>query len=495
MDRIAYHPIRVCQHASLFLPLSEQELKIYQTESVNTLRQYPPTDRSLRLNGTHPSDLPHSNTAANHQLPPPCHPASDTGSPPVGYSTPSPLPIPLGSLPAEHRPNLPSNKRPLQTTQDHPQDPNSFQLNMTHPPAMGRQGPNDYANKRSRHDPSPRHVASSDTQNSISEEVAQHYNMRPNLTKGARTESPIFSLRKFNNWIKSVTIGKFASVESSFMAPLLSTHHQRQPQPNHHSNPNPKSITGGTKILELGCGKGGDLAKWQNAGVRELYGFGLVLSALFFTHHLTYALPLHSDIARISIEQAQARYQQSCSQRFYAKFIALDCFSVSHLDILPIDSVLSPEELREPFQAVSLQFCMHYAFESEAKARTMMENVSKYLVTGGVMIGTIPDPDLLLNEWERCSHESNEDQPSFGNSVYQIRFPYPLTSREQLDQVYGHRYSFYLQDAVEDVPEYFVLWEPFVRCSMASNWCIRKDSTRYFSKRRPTPRTRICCLE
>jgi len=260
--------------------------------------------------------------------------------------------------------------------------------------------------------------------------------MRPNLTKGARTESPIFGLRKFNNWIKSVTIGKFASVESSFMAPLLSTYPQRQPQPHHHSNPNPKSIAGGTKILELGCGKGGDLAKWQNAGVRELYGF---------------------DIARVSIEQAQARYQQSCSQRFYAKFIALDCFS------LPIDSVLSPEELREPFHAVSLQFCMHYAFESEAKARTMLENVSKYLVTGGVMIGTIPDPDLLLHEWERCSHDSNEDQPSFGNSIYQIRFPYPLTSREQLDQVYGNRYSFYLQDAVEDVPEYFVLWEPFVR--------------------------------
>jgi len=136
MDRIAYHPIRVCQHASLFLPLSEDELKTYQTESVNTLRKYPPTDRSLALSGTHPSELPRpTTTAANHPVPA-SHPPSDAGSPPVGYSTPSPLPIPLGSLPAEHRPNLPSNKRPLQATQDHPQDPNSFQLNMTHSPAI-----------------------------------------------------------------------------------------------------------------------------------------------------------------------------------------------------------------------------------------------------------------------------------------------------------------------------------------------------------------------
>lgn len=48
---------------------------------------------------------------------------------------------------------------------------------------------------------------------------------------------------------------------------------------------------------------------------------------------------------------------------------------------------------------------------------------------------------------------------SFGNSVYKIRFD------ERVKRpVFGHKYWFYLQDAVENVPEYIVRWENFVEC-------------------------------
>lgn len=47
----------------------------------------------------------------------------------------------------------------------------------------------------------------------------------------------------------------------------------------------------------------------------------------------------------------------------------------------------------------------------------------------------------------------------FGNSVYSVKFD----AREH-DSMYGHRYTFYLQDAVEEVPEYVVYWDNFVAC-------------------------------
>lgn len=39
---------------------------------------------------------------------------------------------------------------------------------------------------------------------------------------------------------------------------------------------------------------------------------------------------------------------------------------------------------------------MHYAFESEEKVRTMLDNVTKFLRPGGTFMGTIPDAYNLL---------------------------------------------------------------------------------------------------
>ena len=49
------------------------------------------------------------------------------------------------------------------------------------------------------------------------------------------------------------------------------------------------------------------------------------------------------------------------------------------------------------------------------------------------------------------------EELSFGNPVYKVRF-----EERESRPVFGHKYWFYLQDAVENVPEYIVPWEIFV---------------------------------
>jgi mRNA (guanine-N7-)-methyltransferase len=61
------------------------------------------------------------------------------------------------------------------------------------------------------------------------------------------------------------------------------------------------------RVLDLGCGKGGDLQKWQKAGLKEYIGV---------------------DIADVSIQQARSRWEQLRGPRFEASFYALDAFSV-----------------------------------------------------------------------------------------------------------------------------------------------------------------------
>jgi mRNA (guanine-N7-)-methyltransferase len=86
----------------------------------------------------------------------------------------------------------------------------------------------------------------------------------------------------------------------------------------------------------------------------------------------------------------------------------------------------------------------------------MLDNVSRWLRPGGVFIGTIPNADQLLDHLDDIPPD--QDDLTFGNSVYKIRFE----DRKQ-KPVFGHKYWFFLKDAVENVPEYIVRWDNFVQ--------------------------------
>ena len=57
-----------------------------------------------------------------------------------------------------------------------------------------------------------------------------------------------------------------------------------------------------------------------------------------------------------------------------------------------------PEQrlIQYPIDTVTMQFCMHYAFETEAKARQMLDNVTRFLRPGGTFVGTIPNAEKLV---------------------------------------------------------------------------------------------------
>ena len=108
-------------------------------------------------------------------------------------------------------------------------------------------------------------------------------------------------------------------------------------------------------------------------------------------------ISLLADIAEISIDQARERYTTLRAPKFAAYFAAADCYNEPLSVSLPpgmYQTVFPPTG--QPFDVVSMQFCMHYAFESETKARMMLANVSSNMRQGGVFIGTIPNSAQLL---------------------------------------------------------------------------------------------------
>ncbi len=393
----------------------------------------------------------------------------------------------------------------------------------------------------------------------VEEVVRQHYNAVPQRGRDWRkTDSRIKGLRSFNNWVKSTIIHKFSPAEAG-----------AEPYP--------------LRVLDIGCGKGGDLGKWQQAPQPlELY--------------------VGVDPAEVSIEQARERYKQMASgggrggrgrggyrgggpqRTFHAEFFAEDAFTYSLGDIPVIRDVgFGPGSRWGPgggFDVVSMMFCMHYAFENEVKAKGMLANVAGSLKKGGRFIGVIPNSDVIrsavvafhaqqamnkppnvpkrkpevsgqdkvepagsesppyiigeqdnslpaepeanasitdtshakstegpdaseaapgvtpsINVLTEPSSEVNADngkpkldtestsdgratsppqandkkedeerEPTvaeWGNSIYRVRFPGDTPKDGIFRPPYGWKYSFFMEEAVEEVPEYVVPWEAF----------------------------------
>eukprot|EP01103_Thecamoeba_quadrilineata_P013752 TRINITY_DN3910_c0_g1_i1.p1 TRINITY_DN3910_c0_g1~~TRINITY_DN3910_c0_g1_i1.p1 ORF type:complete len:218 (+),score=21.23 TRINITY_DN3910_c0_g1_i1:155-808(+) len=97
------------------------------------------------------------------------------------------------------------------------------------------------------------------------------------------------------------------------------------------------------------------------------------------------------------------------------------------------------------FDLVNCQFALHYSFESEEYARGLLRNVTDRLKPGGYFIGTIPNANFLVKSI-RASKGLD-----FGNNLYKIHF-----EQKEKFPPFGCRYTFTLQDAVDNCPEYLV---------------------------------------
>ncbi|OQO11268.1 hypothetical protein B0A48_05524 [Cryoendolithus antarcticus] len=205
------------------------------------------------------------------------------------------------------------------------------------------------------------------------EAVATFYNSVPERGREWRsTESQIKGLRSLNNWIKSTLIQKFS----------------RPDIPVEH-----------LAVLDMACGKGGDLGKWEKAPqVPGLY--------------------VGCDIADVSIEQARSRYAENMRRggrnrrgpAMRADFYVQDTFGRS-LEGIPIvrqvgfnpgagpgAGIIQGRPVSGGFDVVSMMFALHYSYETEVLAKGMLANVSGALKKGGRFIGVMPDSHVIAGK-------------------------------------------------------------------------------------------------
>ncbi|CEO96167.1 mRNA (guanine-N(7))-methyltransferase [Plasmodiophora brassicae] len=233
---------------------------------------------------------------------------------------------------------------------------------------------------------------------SSAQDIANHYDAAALAKHGRhmRSASDAVQLRRLNNWIKTVQINMFVSE--------------------------------GDCVLDLCSGKGGDLGKYLKRRIGYYVG---------------------CDVSLASAKEAIERYNQS-TPGFGATLVVTDCFATNLDDVLP-------EAIQ--FDAVSCQFSLHYSFETEARARRMIENVSRRLKPGGHFYGTCPDANVIVDRM-RAAYRDDPSATSFGNDYFQVTvgrpgaFDYGQLKKSQ--GPFGHRYVFDLTDAINSCGEWLV---------------------------------------
>ena len=248
--------------------------------------------------------------------------------------------------------------------------------------------------------------------------VENFYDEKKQIGQDDRRQLPFYNYRCFQNWIKSVLINEAVRYA--------------------------KEGTGASEIsvLDLGCGKGGDLKKFMSNDVANYVGVDVALGQL-------------RDALRRKLE---------------SRFQFPTCF-IKENGAAPPEQFLSKLEPNEQFNLVSAQFCIHYFFANETSVRNFLGNISARLARGGIFCATFPDSKVIAKNIE-TRLGSGDDPVVFENSFYSV-----IMSREEMDKPdFGIRYGFFLDGdligsrketpsrvTIEYVPEFLVLMEPFLR--------------------------------
>uniref|UniRef100_A0A1D2AEU8 mRNA (guanine-N(7))-methyltransferase n=1 Tax=Auxenochlorella protothecoides TaxID=3075 RepID=A0A1D2AEU8_AUXPR len=168
------------------------------------------------------------------------------------------------------------------------------------------------------------------------EYTREHYNKHSNQygstqeALAARASGPGAPLKKFHNYIKRHLINRFAK--------------------------------GAPRLLDLACGRGGDIWKWIDAGIPCVKGI---------------------DLSPHEIEEARARFSEAQARK---SELSLDySFEASP------ELGLSECKESERYDAVTCMFAVHYFFVAEKALKQFLHNVSINLKPGGYFFGTVPD--------------------------------------------------------------------------------------------------------
>lgn len=215
------------------------------------------------------------------------------------------------------------------------------------------------------------------------EEAKEFYSEQKQYSGIERRTLETLALREYNNWVKSVIIQKYT----------------RRLKEEYKEQMGDEEAELKLIALDLGCGKGGDLLKWKEAGVACYIGV---------------------DISKDQLKRAHERKKFSFPTDFVSYFIEGSFGEPSEHYLNYFNKRVQAKGLVLPIDIASCQLAFHYCWESEENIRNFMKTATGNMVNGGYLLLTVPDA-LRLVKKIRDPELHKKDQIS-GNYVVQNKY-------------------------------------------------------------------------
>lgn len=276
-------------------------------------------------------------------------------------------------------------------------------------------------------------------------------------TLDTRSESRLYHMRAFNGWVKATQIQEL----------------------------NPQTMQGGKRkkgstpmrVLDLACGKGGDLGKWILHPRRMSNYVGVDVARGSLKDAAVRARGLRNKLDRCTFMCADLGADVPGRLRSSKKTKMQKLLSWSLQNESEFESGTPQFELvrgggvsqSDKFDVVSIQFAIHYMMSTRKRARRFFRTVSELLEIGGNLIATTIDARVVVNhlmglgeDLHFDSKNEGEEDPdremvvAVGADACRIRFRHKIVKRifkapssggaKLGDDLFGLEYTFTLRE-------------------------------------------------
>lgn len=222
-------------------------------------------------------------------------------------------------------------------------------------------------------------------------------------------------------------------------------------------------------IMDIACGKAGDLPKWVEGGYRKVLGIDVVkdniensVDGAYARTHDYYKRPKEFDYVYLTMDG---------SKRITDEYIR----SIENLDDQKISKVvfglvekagLKEENLRryhgygnEKFDVVSCQFALHYFFKDEESLDGFVYNVDKFIADKGYFIGTCLNGHKIKELLKDVKKGGEVSGVLNGRTLWNIRKNYSRNTTISL----GEEIEIYMESIGARLTEYVVNIDTLVK--------------------------------